>query len=84
MAAPDPGALNEEQRQRLTDFKIQTRVSNETYLREHQEIQLLISGFMREVLLRRPENIRQFAAAHFTHPDVAQSVREKKRASAVS
>ncbi|OCT69565.1 hypothetical protein XELAEV_18040876mg [Xenopus laevis] len=54
-----PGGLNEEQRQRVEEFKIQTRVSNETFLREHQEMQLLISGFLGEVLLRRPENIRE-------------------------
>ncbi|KAE8589007.1 hypothetical protein XENTR_v10022856 [Xenopus tropicalis] len=83
MATPDAGALSEEQRQRLADFKIRARVSNETYLRERREIQLLLSGFIREVLLRRPENIREFAAAHFTNPAVAQSIREKMGAPAV-
>ncbi|XP_056401886.1 RIIa domain-containing protein 1 isoform X1 [Hyla sarda] len=58
----DPGALSGDQERRLRDYKIQSRLSNEEYLRSHQEVKLLISAFIREVLLKRPENIREFAA----------------------
>uniref|UniRef100_A0A8C0GPL6 Uncharacterized protein n=1 Tax=Chelonoidis abingdonii TaxID=106734 RepID=A0A8C0GPL6_CHEAB len=42
--------------------QINTRIANEKYLRSHKEVELLLSGFLREVMLRRPENIPEFAA----------------------
>ncbi|XP_072284900.1 RIIa domain-containing protein 1 [Pyxicephalus adspersus] len=80
MAEADPGALNTEQENRLRDWKIQTRISNESYLRSHQEVGVLLSAFIREVLLNRPENIREFAAEYFTDPTLAATIREKMRA----
>ncbi|EPQ16665.1 RIIa domain-containing protein 1 [Myotis brandtii] len=59
---PDPGALSPEQLEKLRDYKIQTRIANEKYLRSHKEVELLLSGFYREMFLKRPENIREFAA----------------------
>nr|XP_019595634.1 PREDICTED: RIIa domain-containing protein 1 isoform X5 [Rhinolophus sinicus] len=41
----DPGALSLAQLEQLRDFKIQTRIANEKYLRTHKEVDLLISGF---------------------------------------
>ncbi|XP_075441174.1 RIIa domain-containing protein 1 [Ascaphus truei] len=79
MSEPDLGALSAEQRERIRGFKIQTRICNERYLRHHREVDLLIAGFLREVLLRRPENIREFAAEHFTDPAIADRIREKMR-----
>ncbi|XP_077319485.1 RIIa domain-containing protein 1 [Lithobates pipiens] len=73
----DPGALNPEQESRLGAWKIQTRIDNESYLRRHQEVRLLLSAFTREVLLHRPENIREFAADYFTDPMLAVMIREK-------
>uniref|UniRef100_A0A8C5R1T6 Uncharacterized protein n=1 Tax=Leptobrachium leishanense TaxID=445787 RepID=A0A8C5R1T6_9ANUR len=64
MAEPDPKALGPLQQDRLRDWKIQTRVSNEKYLREHTEVHLLLSAFTRELLLKRPDNIREFAAGN--------------------
>ncbi|KAM5201189.1 RIIa domain-containing protein 1 isoform 1-T1 [Hipposideros larvatus] len=58
----DPGALSREQLEQLRNFKIQTRIANEKYLRTHKEVDLLISGFFREMFLKRPDNIREFAA----------------------
>nr|XP_019595625.1 PREDICTED: RIIa domain-containing protein 1 isoform X1 [Rhinolophus sinicus] len=58
----DPGALSLAQLEQLRDFKIQTRIANEKYLRTHKEVDLLISGFFREMFLQRPDNIREFAA----------------------
>ncbi|XP_073663830.1 RIIa domain-containing protein 1 isoform X3 [Tursiops truncatus] len=58
-----PEALSPEQLEKLRGFKIQTRITNEKYLRTHKEVELLISGFFREMLLKRPDNIQEFAAA---------------------
>ncbi|CAI9565075.1 unnamed protein product, partial [Staurois parvus] len=77
MAEEDPGALNSEQESRLRAWRIQTRIGNESYLRSHQEVRLLLSAFIREVLLHRPENIREFAADYFTDPTLPATVREK-------
>ncbi|KAB0389814.1 hypothetical protein E2I00_011008, partial [Balaenoptera physalus] len=40
-----PEALSPEQLEKLRGFKIQTRITNEKYLRTHKEVELLISGF---------------------------------------
>ncbi|KAA0703582.1 RIIa domain-containing protein 1 [Triplophysa tibetana] len=58
----DFGALSTEQQERLRQFKIKTRMSNEKYLRSHPEVDLLLSDFLREVFLKRPTDIREFAA----------------------
>ncbi|XP_053551444.1 RIIa domain-containing protein 1 [Bombina bombina] len=79
MAETDPGALSSEQQERLRAWKIETQISNERYLRSHGEVDFLLSGFIREVLLRRPENIREFAAEYFTDPIVANRIWEKMR-----
>ncbi|KAJ6652807.1 hypothetical protein lerEdw1_010662 [Lerista edwardsae] len=55
-------ALNYEQRMQLVEYKIDTRIANEKYLRSHKEVELLLSGFLREVFLQRPEDVREFAA----------------------
>ncbi|XP_047583009.1 RIIa domain-containing protein 1 isoform X3 [Lutra lutra] len=49
----DPGALSPAQQEQLRNFKIQTRIANEKYLRTHKEVELLISGFFRWDLLPR-------------------------------
>ncbi|MBN3317667.1 OTOAN protein, partial [Atractosteus spatula] len=66
----DIGALSPEQQAKLRKFKIKTRIENEKYLRSHPEVDLLLSGFLREVFLKRPEDIREFAAA-LSHPSGA-------------
>ncbi|XP_012998139.1 RIIa domain-containing protein 1 isoform X2 [Cavia porcellus] len=60
---PDRGLLNPEQLEQLRNFKIQTRIANERYLRTHKEVELLLSGFFREMFLKRPDNVLEFAAA---------------------
>nr|XP_035974656.1 RIIa domain-containing protein 1 isoform X1 [Halichoerus grypus] len=47
LLGPDPGALSPAQQEQLRNFKIQTRIANEKYLRTHKEVELLISGFFR-------------------------------------
>ncbi|XP_058993309.1 RIIa domain-containing protein 1 isoform X1 [Mustela lutreola] len=63
LLGPDPGALSPAQQEQLRNFKIQTRIANEKYLRTHKEIELLISGFFREMFLKRPDSIQEFSAA---------------------
>ncbi|XP_026953546.1 RIIa domain-containing protein 1 isoform X4 [Sagmatias obliquidens] len=47
-----PEALSPEQLEKLRGFKIQTRITNEKYLRTHKEVELLISGFFRVIWKR--------------------------------
>ncbi|XP_072802669.1 RIIa domain-containing protein 1 isoform X3 [Vicugna pacos] len=66
-----------------SDGEIQTRITNEKYLRTHKEVELLISGFFREMFLKRPDNIQEFAADYFTDPRLPnkihmQLIKEKK------
>uniref|UniRef100_A0A674BUI9 Regulatory subunit of type II PKA R-subunit domain containing 1 n=1 Tax=Salmo trutta TaxID=8032 RepID=A0A674BUI9_SALTR len=58
----DFGALSIQQQQQLRQFKINTRINNEKYLREHPETEALISDFLRDVFLKRPTDIREYAA----------------------
>ncbi|XP_077883686.1 RIIa domain-containing protein 1 isoform X1 [Ictidomys tridecemlineatus] len=62
LLGPDPGALSPAQLEQLRNFKIQTRIANERYLRTHKEVELLLGGFFREMFLKRPDNILEFAA----------------------
>jgi len=32
---------------------------------------------LRELLLRRPNHVREFAAAYFTHPDLPGAIKQK-------
>ena len=73
----DLGALSDQQQIALTSYKIKTRMKNEEYLRNHPEVEVLISGFLREMLLCRPKEVREFAASYFTNPDLADEVRKK-------
>uniref|UniRef100_A0A3Q0RWG9 RIIa domain-containing protein n=1 Tax=Amphilophus citrinellus TaxID=61819 RepID=A0A3Q0RWG9_AMPCI len=58
----DVSVLNAEQQEKLRQFKIKTRIDNEKYLRSHPEVELLIGDFLRDVLLKRPTDIHEFAA----------------------
>ncbi|KAG5856456.1 RIIa domain-containing protein 1 [Anguilla rostrata] len=73
----DIGALSPEQQEKLRQFKINTRIGNEKYLRSHPEVEVLLSDFLREVFLKRPADIREFAANHFTDPDLAKTICSK-------
>ncbi|XP_039219530.1 RIIa domain-containing protein 1 isoform X1 [Crotalus tigris] len=58
----DVGALHPTQLSQLVAYKINSKINNEKYLRTHTEIEVLLSGFLRDVLMKRPENIQEFAA----------------------
>ncbi|XP_042280423.1 RIIa domain-containing protein 1 [Thunnus maccoyii] len=66
----DVGVLSAEQQEKLRQFKIKTRIENEKYLRSHPEVEVLIGDFLRDVLLKRPVDIHEFAADHFTNPNL--------------
>ncbi|XP_019948335.1 RIIa domain-containing protein 1 [Paralichthys olivaceus] len=71
------GVLSPEQQERLRQFKIKTRMDNEMYLRSHPEVEVLVGDFLRNVLLQRPADIREFAADHFTNPNLHAAVSSK-------
>ncbi|KAG9275861.1 RIIa domain-containing protein 1 [Astyanax mexicanus] len=72
---PDPGALSPEQQEKLRQFKIKTRIANEMYLRAHPEVDVLLSDFLRDVFLKRPADIRKFAADYFIDPKLPEKIR---------
>ncbi|KAL5003984.1 hypothetical protein ScPMuIL_017440 [Solemya velum] len=76
----DLGALSDEQQKQLNQFKMKTRIENERYLKQHPEVECLVAGFLGEVLTKRPENIREFAADHFTNPDLTDMIEEHLKA----
>uniref|UniRef100_A0A1A8P6Z9 Regulatory subunit of type II PKA R-subunit (RIIa) domain containing 1 n=1 Tax=Nothobranchius rachovii TaxID=451742 RepID=A0A1A8P6Z9_9TELE len=63
------GELSEEQKEKLRQFKIKTRLDNERYLRAHPELGGMIGAFISKLILNKPTNIREFAADHFTTLD---------------
>ncbi|KAG8146968.1 putative RIIa domain-containing protein [Naja naja] len=73
----DVGALSPPQQTQLMTYKINTKINNEKYLRAHTEIEVLLSGFLRDVLMKRPENIREFAADYFTNPELPKRIQEE-------
>ncbi|KAK5892348.1 hypothetical protein CesoFtcFv8_012734 [Champsocephalus esox] len=70
LAKLDVAVLTADQQEKLRQFKIKTRINNEKYLRSHPEVEVLIGDFLRDVLLKRPADIRDFAADHFINPDL--------------
>lgn len=79
----NPIALSEDQKAALNKYKIQARKDNEIFLRQHPEVSCLISDFLHEVLLKRPEQVVEFAANHFTQPDIRprinSQIKEEKK-----
>jgi len=73
----DLGALSVSQQTDLNQFKIKTRISNENYLRDHPEVESLIAGFLGDVLTKRPESVREFAADYFTNPSLPDKVEKQ-------
>ncbi|XP_058016666.1 RIIa domain-containing protein 1 [Ahaetulla prasina] len=73
----DVGALYPPQQMQLMTYKINTKINNEKYLRTHTEIEVLLSGFLRDVLMKRPENIREFAADYFTNPELPRKIQQQ-------
>ncbi|XP_040901390.1 RIIa domain-containing protein 1 [Toxotes jaculatrix] len=83
LAKLDIGVLSPEQQEKLRQFKIKTRIDNETYLRSHPEVEVLIGDFLRDVLHKRPADIREFAADHFTNPNLHATIGSKMEGNSV-
>ncbi|XP_039219533.1 RIIa domain-containing protein 1 isoform X3 [Crotalus tigris] len=73
----DVGALHPTQLSQLVAYKINSKINNEKYLRTHTEIEVLLSGFLRDVLMKRPENIQEFAADYFTNPELPKKIQQQ-------
>lgn len=77
MGDNDSGALTVEQQSQLNNFKIQTRLENELYLRNHSELSGVLQLFIKDVLTKRPENIREYAADYFSDKELRVKVQEQ-------
>ncbi|XP_064354862.1 RIIa domain-containing protein 1 [Dromaius novaehollandiae] len=53
------------------------RLASESYLRAHPAVRLLLGGFLREVMLKRPENLLEFAAEYFTDPELPSKIQKQ-------
>lgn len=73
----DITAFTELQQTALNQHKIKTRIENELYMRKHPEITVMLSSFVNDILLKRPEKIREHAAVFFTDPSLPDVVKEK-------
>jgi len=73
----DLGALSVAQQADLNKFKVNTRMGNERYLRDHPEVESLIAGFLGDVLSKRPDSVREFAAEYFTNPSLPTKVEKQ-------
>ncbi|KAI0232300.1 RIIa domain-containing protein 1 [Lamellibrachia satsuma] len=78
VASPgDLGALSDEQQEKMNNFKIETRLENEKYLRDHPEVECMLSSFLGDVLKKRPDDVRNFAAEHFTNPQLPEDIKKQ-------
>lgn len=78
----DTTALTVEQQRALDGHKIKTRIENELYLRKHPEISVILSSFVSDVLLKKPEKVREHAASFFADqslPDLVKAKLEAKK-----
>ncbi|XP_068998892.1 RIIa domain-containing protein 1 [Embiotoca jacksoni] len=78
LANLDVSVLTPEQQEKLRQFKIKTRIDNDKYLRSHPEVEVLIGDFLRDVLLKRPADIKEFAADHFTNLNLQVAIGPEK------
>ena len=49
----------------LNERKNELKGEHEEYVNEHPELKTLLSSFMTAVLMEKPENVLDFARAHF-------------------
>lgn len=63
--------LTQAQVKLLDEKKVEYRVNNETYLRQHPELQNMVSVFLFKVLEEKPKDILNYAGKYFDQPDLA-------------
>jgi hypothetical protein len=54
---------------------VEVRLANEKYLRDHPEIDRMLSDFVDTVLSERPTDILPFAVSYFTSDDLASKLK---------
>ncbi|EAS03302.1 RIIa domain protein (macronuclear) [Tetrahymena thermophila SB210] len=59
--------------------KVQFRMANEKYLRDHPELNTIISVFLFRVLEEKPDNILAYAGRYFDKPDLKQVIEIEKK-----
>mmetsp|Transcript_20343 Transcript_20343/g.23045 ORF Transcript_20343/g.23045 Transcript_20343/m.23045 type:complete len:94 (+) Transcript_20343:74-355(+) len=62
------------QNRELENKKVQLRMDNERYLREHPELGWMVSVFLRKVLYEKPEKILHFSGEFFDRNDLRDYV----------
>mmetsp|Transcript_24510 Transcript_24510/g.58085 ORF Transcript_24510/g.58085 Transcript_24510/m.58085 type:complete len:82 (-) Transcript_24510:32-277(-) len=63
-------ALTEAQQALLNQKKVELRVKNEKYLRDHPEVGDMAALFMCKALDAKPDDVLAFAAQFFTAPEL--------------
>ncbi|ANQ10584.1 Uncharacterized protein PCOAH_00048850 [Plasmodium coatneyi] len=71
--------LSEEQKEKVNHFKIKKVLQNEVYLKKNKILKYLIHIFVCDLLKEKPDDIYEFAACYFTHPQLRQSVAQRLR-----
>jgi hypothetical protein len=61
--------LSIKQQAALDKKKVELRMANERYLRDHPEVNQLMKGFMLKVLDDKPDDVLPYAVDYFTSDD---------------
>ncbi|GMH48965.1 hypothetical protein TrRE_jg2583 [Triparma retinervis] len=69
-------SLTEDQQKALNSTKMEMRIANEIYIREHKELKHLVSHFMSKILQEKPDDTVAFAATYFTTPGLEEVIKE--------
>lgn len=64
------------QKTEIDKKKLELRIQNELYFRQHPELMGLIGMFIRKILDDRPENILTYAGTHFDRAELRDVVTE--------
>lgn len=67
---PDPGALQQHQRDRLLDLLHADRLTDKDYLRRHPEINALVNLIFRSLMDARPDDIFEHLDQYFSQPQI--------------
>ncbi|GMI46882.1 hypothetical protein TrCOL_g2552 [Triparma columacea] len=70
-------SLTEDQQKALNTTKMEMRIGNEIYIREHKELKYLVSRFMSKILEEKPDDTVAFAATYFTTPGLEEVIKEE-------
>jgi len=70
-----PGILDAN-RKEFEKKKLEIRITNEDYLRNHPELSSMIKMFIEDVLNEYPENILEYAGSYFDKEDLQEIVQD--------